>query len=146
MRPRSRTKPDFDPASSPALQALGATSSVAATTAGTSVSHARAFSAGGQFTINWLPNAAKDDENFIEFGAVFKGHFDSFFDNQRFFEKDGITYIKLNEGAQSESSFFRGETGLRLRVTHKNQGTDVSAGESRSQFRRCKPEPVNQRF
>jgi len=114
-----------DPASSPALQALGATSSVAATTAGTSVSHERAFSAGGQFTINWLPNAAKDDENFIEFGAVFKGHFDSFFDNQRL-EKDGITYIKLNEGAQSESSFFRGETGLRLRVTHKNQGTDVT--------------------
>lgn len=108
-----------DPGTSPALQIIGVTPIVAATTAGTSISHERAFTAGGQFVLNWLPRAAPDGEYAIEFGTVFKGHFDGYFDNQRFYEKDGITYVKLNQGADAESGFFRGETGLRLRLTQK---------------------------
>jgi hypothetical protein len=108
-----------DPATSQAAVALNVTPTAATTVTGTSISHERAFTTGGQFNLNWLPKGAQNDAYSAELGAVFKGHFDAYFDNERFYERDGVTYVKLDTGSTAESGFFRGETGLRLRITQK---------------------------
>lgn len=117
-----------DTSSSEAVAALvrqGATVTPS-TESGISLSSQRAFTVGAQFDANRLVRA-NGSGAYMEIGGVVRGNVDAFVDDQRFFEKDGLTYVLVPGGLGTDSAFFRGELGFRLRVTQPEEGTGNSA-------------------
>lgn len=80
----------------------------------------RAFTLGAEFNANRLARANQGGA-FVELGGLVRGHFDAFLNDQRFFEKNGITYVTIGGPSAVESGFFRGEAGFRARVTQAEE-------------------------
>ncbi len=107
---------------SPVVEALknqGATVT-GTTTPGATLTRQRAFTTGFEFSANRLFMADKAGA-FMELGAVAKGHFDAFLDDERFFEKDGLTYVKVTSPLGSEGGYYRGEFGFRFRLSQPEE-------------------------
>jgi len=97
------------------------------TTSGVSLTRQRAFTAGFEYSANRLAQAQQNGA-FMEFGVVAKGHFDAFLDDQRFFEKSGLTYVKVNAPAGSDAGYYRVEAGFRFRLSQKEEVAMPVAG------------------
>jgi len=120
-----------DTANSPAVETLinqGSTVSVNDATA-TTQTNQRAFTVGGQWDIGSTIKAANGTGRFGEFGFLVRAHFDAFIDDERFFEKDGLTYVNVASVLGQESAFLRGEAGARFRVSSKEGGMEDNDGD-----------------
>ncbi len=123
-----------DPATSEALEILGVAVNGSQTTTGTTVpqmtaatlTHERAFTVGAEYSANWL-GAADGVGRFVEIGGVVKGHFDSFISDEKFTEKNGVTFVKLDRAGGEANGYFRGEAGFRLRVTQAHEDNSAPA-------------------
>ena len=117
-----------DPETSEALEALGAGDAsvdLIKEIKEMTLSRERAFTVGGEYSANWL-GAADGKGLLVEVGGVTKGHFDAFIAEQRFFEKNGVTYVRLSQPEGEEAGFFRGLAGLRVRVTQPHEHPDMT--------------------
>jgi hypothetical protein len=98
------------------------------TTASPTLSRQRAFTVGGEYSANLLFDADSVGA-FTEMGVVGKGHFDTFLGNERFFEEDGLTYVRVPTRIGAEAGYFRGEAGFRVRVSQfEEQDVDAALG------------------
>jgi hypothetical protein len=116
-------KPDIS-SRSPAVEVLerqgAAVTEASAAKPGPALATQRAFTASLELGANRLYRADANG-GFMEFGAVARGHFDAFLDDQRFFEKDGITYVTLSSPSGTEDGYFRWELGFRFRVSQPEE-------------------------
>jgi hypothetical protein len=112
-----KAKPDLG--NSSAVQTLTAQGAEirGATNATPTLSHQRAFTVGGEYSDNRLFNA-QGSGVFAEFGVVARVNFDAYLEDDRFFEKDGLTYVTVPSTIGSEAGYYRFESGLRFRVTN----------------------------
>ena len=121
-----------EPALSPAGEALanqGATVTGTTTPAAT-LTRQRAFTIGSDYSANLLFDADGQGA-FVEVGVIGRTHFDAFVENERFFEEDGVTYVRVGNPAAG-GGFFRGEAGVRFRISQfEEQDVDGAAGVAR---------------
>jgi hypothetical protein len=124
-----------EPALSPAGEALanqGATIT-GATTAAPTLTRQRAFTIGSDYSASLLFDA--DGEGaFAELGVIGRTHFDAFLENERFFEEDGLTYVRV-ANTEAGGGFFRGEAGVRFRISQFEErdvdgAADVARGRN----------------
>ena len=115
-----------DTAASPAVDVLENQGAVVTDTTaeGATLSRQQAFTAGAEFSANRLVNADGAGV-FMELGGVAKGYFDAFLDDARFFEKDGITYVKVSSPLGSETGYFRYELGFRFRLSQNEESENL---------------------
>jgi hypothetical protein len=92
------------------------------------LSRQRAFTVGSEFSANRLIDADGGGA-FAEIGVIGKTHFDAFLQDQQFFEKDGITYVKLAQPSGNQAGFFRGEFGVRFRISQFDEETRIRDSE-----------------
>ena len=110
-----------DPANSDAVASLtaqGSTVTPPATPVATpSLTRQRAFTFGGEYSDNYLLQAGGGGV-FGELGALIRLNFDAFIDDERFFEKDGLTYVKVANGLDTGGGNYRFEAGGRFRISN----------------------------
>jgi hypothetical protein len=124
-----------DPALSAAGDALAAQGATitGSTTPAPSLTRQRAFTVGAEFSAGRTFDADAKGA-LAELGVVAKGHFDSFLEDARFFEEDGLTYVKVAGAGGVESTFARGEIGARFRLSQLDgdQPTVVGGDKGRN--------------
>lgn len=122
-----------DPASSDAVDTLIAQGATVTgeTEAAPTLTRQRAFTVGGEYSHNLLVGA-EGRGVFSEVGGVVRGNFDTFLEDERFFEKGGLTYMKVPSPLGSDGSYYRFESGFRYRLSNgemrfqaTNEGANV---------------------
>ena len=108
-----------DVGTSPAAETLKAQGATVTGTpaAAPALSQQRAFTAGGEYNDNFLISA-EGSGVFAEVGGVIRLNLDAFPANDRFFEKDGVTYFKVPSDLGSEGAYYRFEVGARVRLAN----------------------------
>jgi hypothetical protein len=130
--PRAVTaRPDIE--NSEAVEALTAQGATVGgtTTASSTLSRQRAFTAGAGYSDNYL-FGAQGSGIFGEVGGVVRFNFDAYVADDRFFEKDGITYVKVPSDLGADAGYYRFEAAFRFRLSNgemkvKQNGNDAGA-------------------
>jgi hypothetical protein len=122
-----------DPTTSPAVETLTSqgVSVTGSTEPSPTLTRQRAFTVGGEYNDNYLIGA-EGHGVFGEVGALVRLNFDTYTEDDKFFEKDGLTYLKVNSQLGAQGGYYRFETGARFRLsngemkfTQSDQGGNV---------------------